>query len=141
MAVFIGWPGTGSGLLGRGISLTIGEGLHARGNCGFRHNVVSYTIVATFDEPAMHAFVYKSLRQADTYVYLAARDDFARLPTPLRTQLGELRFVLDVALTPERRLALADPAVVRENLVARGFHVQFPPTMADPMTEDWGTDG
>ena len=49
----------------------------------------------------MHAFVYKSLRQADTYVYLASRDDFARLPPPLRTQLGELRFVLvmDPALT------------------------------------------
>ena len=89
----------------------------------------------------MHAFVYKSLRQSDTYVYLAARDDFARLPTPLRTQVGELRFVLEVALTPERKLALADPAVVRENLATRGFYVQFPPTMADPMTEDWGTDG
>jgi uncharacterized protein YcgL (UPF0745 family) len=88
----------------------------------------------------MHAFVYKSLRQADTYVYLASRDDFARLPPPLRTQLGELRFVLEVALTPDRKLALADPAVVRENLAARGFHVQFPPTMLDPMTEDWGTD-
>ena len=88
----------------------------------------------------MHAFVYKSLRQADTYVYLASRDDFARLPPPLRTQLGELRFVLDVALTPDRKLALADPAVDRENLAARGFHVQFPPTMLDPMTEDWGTD-
>lgn len=89
----------------------------------------------------MQAFVYKSQRKADTYVYLAARDDFARLPEPLRAQLGALQFVLEVALTPERRLARQDPAVVRANLAARGFHVQFPPTMADPMTEDWGTDG
>ena len=88
----------------------------------------------------MHAFVYKSLRQADTYVYLAARDDFARLPPPLATQLGSLQFVLDVALTPDRRLAQADPDVVRANLASRGFHVQFPPTRPDPMTEDWGTD-
>jgi len=88
----------------------------------------------------MHAFVYKSLRQADTYVYLATRDDFARLPPPLATQLGTLQFVLEVALTPERKLALADPAVVRGNLASRGFHVQYPPTMLDPMTEDWGTD-
>ena len=42
----------------------------------------------------MLAFVYKSLKKADTYVYLAGRDDFARLPEPLRAQLGELRFVL-----------------------------------------------
>ena len=88
----------------------------------------------------MQAYVYKSLRKADTYVYLAARDDFARLPEPLRTQLGNLQFVMDVALTPDRKLAREDAAVVRENLATRGFHLQFPPTVADPMTEDWGTD-
>ena len=88
----------------------------------------------------MHAYVYKSLRQADTYVFLAARDDFARLPPPLLTQLGNLQFVLEVALTTERKLARADADVVRRNLADRGFHVQFPPTMLDPMTEDWGTD-
>ena len=66
----------------------------------------------------MHAFVYKSLKKADTYVYLAARDEFARLPEPLRTQLGGLQFVLEVELTPERKLAREDVAVVRENLAA-----------------------
>ncbi|UHQ21066.1 YcgL domain-containing protein [Lysobacter sp. KIS68-7] len=88
----------------------------------------------------MHAYVYKSLRQADTYVFLAARDDFARLPPALLTQMGEMRFVLEVALTSERKLARADADVVRRNLAERGFHIQFPPTMLDPMTEDWGTD-
>lgn len=89
----------------------------------------------------MQAFVYKSQRKADTYVYLAARDDFERLPPPVREQLGTLRFVLEVALTPERRLARENPEQVRANLAARGFHIQFPPTLAaDPMTDDWGTD-
>ena len=88
----------------------------------------------------MLAHVYKSLKKADTYVFLAGRDDIARLPEPLRTHLGALQFVLEVDLTPQRRLAQADPVVVMENLAARGFHIQFPPTMADPMTEDWGTD-
>ena len=88
----------------------------------------------------MHAYVYKSLRQADTYVFLAARDDFTRLPPPLLTQLGELKFVLEVALTTERKLAQADADVVRRNLADRGFHIQFPATQPDPMTEDWGTD-
>lgn len=88
----------------------------------------------------MHAFVYKSLKKADTYVYLAARDDFARLPEPLRAQLGALQFVLDVGLEPGRKLAREDVDVVLANLVGRGFHVQFPPTQADPMSEDWGTD-
>ncbi|MFC7302299.1 YcgL domain-containing protein [Cognatiluteimonas weifangensis] len=89
----------------------------------------------------MQAYVYKSLRKDDTYVFLAARDDFARLPEPLRTQLGGLRFVLEVALTPQRTLAREDPATVREHLLQRGFHLQFPPAgAADPMTADWGTD-
>lgn len=90
----------------------------------------------------MQAFVYKSLKKADTYVYLATRDDFTRLPELLRAQLGGLQFVLEVALTPERKLAIEDAAVVRGNLATRGFHLQFPPQGAlDPMTEDWGTDG
>jgi len=88
----------------------------------------------------MQAYVYKSLRKADTYVYLSARDDFARLPDPLRLQLGNLQFVLEVALTPGRTLAREDADVVRTNLAARGFHLQYPPTVEDPMTEDWGTD-
>ena len=89
----------------------------------------------------MQAFVYKSLRKADTYLYLAVRDDFMRLPEPMRTQLGRLEFVLDVALTPERKLAREDVAVVRDSLATRGFHLQFPPaTTMDPMSEDWGTD-
>lgn len=89
----------------------------------------------------MQAHVYKSLKKADTYVYLAGRDDFARLPEPLRTQLGPLQFVLDVDLVPGRKLAREDAAVVRENLALRGFHLQFPPASdLDPMSDDWGTD-
>lgn len=89
----------------------------------------------------MHAYVYKSLARADTYLYLAAQDDFARVPEPLRTRLGALAFVLDVDLGPGRKLATEDVATVMENLAVRGFHLQFPPSgAADPMTEDWGTD-
>lgn len=88
----------------------------------------------------MQAYVYKSQRKADTYLYLAKRDDFDCLPPPVRAQLGALQFVLDVALTPERRLAQVDAAVVRANLAEHGFHLQFPKTVHDPMTDDWGTD-
>ncbi|HST45916.1 MAG TPA: YcgL domain-containing protein [Luteimonas sp.] len=89
----------------------------------------------------MQAYVYKSQRRPGSYVYLAMRDDFEPLPEPLRTQLGPLSFVLEVALVPGRRLATEDVEVVRANLAQRGFHLQLPPALAaDPMTEDWGTD-
>ena len=75
----------------------------------------------------MHAYVYKSQRKSDTYVYLRERDGFALIPETLRTSLGALQFVLDVALEPGRKLAREDADVVRTNLAARGFHLQFPP--------------
>ena len=91
--------------------------------------------------PLMQAYVYKSLRKDDSYVFLAARDDFGRLPGPVREQLGTLQFVLEVALDPQRRLARGDAATVMESLATRGFHLQLPPSLAvDPMTMDWGTD-
>jgi uncharacterized protein YcgL (UPF0745 family) len=79
----------------------------------------------------MQAYVYKSQRKADTFVYLAARDDFERIPESLRTPLGELTFVLEVALTPERKLARENTETVRQNLASRGFHLQFPPQIFD----------
>lgn len=89
----------------------------------------------------MHAYVYKSLRKHGAYVFLAERDVFDCVPAPVLAQLGRLEFVLDVELTPGRRLAQANADTVRENLASRGFHLQMPPTGAlDPMTEDWGTD-
>lgn len=88
----------------------------------------------------MQAFVYKSLRKDDSYVFLASRDDFARLPEPVRVQLGTLEFVFELALTPGRELARGNADVVRANLASVGFHVQLPATMLDPMTEDHGTD-
>lgn len=89
----------------------------------------------------MHAFVYKSQRQADTYVFLATRDAFDVLPGPVRAQLGALSFVLDVALVPGRQLARGNADQVRAQLQSQGFHLQMPPrAAADPMTGDWGTD-
>lgn len=75
----------------------------------------------------MQAFVYRSPRKADTYVFLRDRDAFEVLPEALRQQFGALQFVLQVELTPQRTLAREDPEVVRRNLAERGFHVQFPP--------------
>ena len=75
----------------------------------------------------MRCYVYKSLKKADTYVYLERRDDFERLPEALRTRFGELGFVLELELGPQRRLAQEDPELVRRNLAERGFHVQYPP--------------
>jgi uncharacterized protein YcgL (UPF0745 family) len=77
----------------------------------------------------MQAYVYKSRRKSETYVYLRERDGFGLIPEPLRVSLGGLDFVLEIALDAQRKLAREDPAVVLANLVARGFHLQFPPRL------------
>ena len=86
----------------------------------------------------MQAYVYKSLRKAETFVYLATRDDFETIPESLRATLGSLAFVLEVALTPERKLARENPEVVRQNLAANGFHLQFPPQIFKLQDADAG---
>lgn len=81
------------------------------------------------DHARMHAYVYKSQRKQDTFVYLATRDDFSGLPATVHAQLAPFAFVLEVALTPERRLAQADVATVREALSRHGFYLQLPKTV------------
>lgn len=89
----------------------------------------------------MHAYVYKSLRKPDTYLYLRERDAFGLVPDGVRLPLGALSFVLDVALDAGRRLARADVDVVRANLADRGFHLQSPEIVLDPLVEGGVGDG
>jgi hypothetical protein len=89
----------------------------------------------------MQAFVYRSGRKPDTYLYLREKDAFGLVPEPVRAPLGTLTFVLGVALTPERKLARADAAVVRANLEHVGYHLQGPPDVLDPLVAGGVGDG
>ena len=89
----------------------------------------------------MQAFVYKSLRKPDTYLYLRERDAFGLLPEPVLAPLGKLAFVMELALAEGRKLARADAAVVRANLETRGYHLQFPDSQLDPLVAGGVGDG
>lgn len=89
----------------------------------------------------MHAYVYKSLRRPDTYLYLREKDAFGLVPEGVRLPLGLLEFVLDVALTPGRKLARENVAVVIANLTERGFHLQRPENVLDPLVAGGVGDG
>lgn len=75
----------------------------------------------------MQCFVYASPRKADTYLWLREHDRFDVLPTELAKQLGELRFVLEVDLEPDRQLPHEDAATVLSHLRDQGWHLQLPP--------------
>ncbi|TCV96190.1 hypothetical protein EC912_102540 [Luteibacter rhizovicinus] len=75
----------------------------------------------------MHCFVYASQRKPGTYVWLSRREGYDLLPEPLALLLGDLRFVLEVELTPNRKLPNEDTDRVLDALGRDGWHLQSPP--------------
>ncbi|MBX3691166.1 YcgL domain-containing protein [Dokdonella sp.] len=75
----------------------------------------------------MQCFVYKSRRKAETYLFLREEGSFGVLPAELVERLGELVFVIEIELSPQRQLAREDVGTVMANLAARGWHLQLPP--------------
>jgi uncharacterized protein YcgL (UPF0745 family) len=83
----------------------------------------------------MHCLVYKSSRKDETYLFVPGREagaenpeaDLSRVPGGLLEHLGTLVFVMELELTPQRKLARANVEDVRENVISRGYYLQLPP--------------
>jgi uncharacterized protein YcgL (UPF0745 family) len=76
----------------------------------------------------MHCYVYKSLKKHLLYLYISQKNDFSRVPDELIQTMGKLEFVLELELSPERKLAKEDSQKVLASLQDKGFFVQLPPT-------------
>jgi uncharacterized protein YcgL (UPF0745 family) len=61
------------------------------------------------------------------YLYIDKKDDFSKIPEALFNSFGTLEFVMNLELTPERKLAKEDVEKVIESLIQKGFFVQMPP--------------
>ena len=78
----------------------------------------------------MKAYIYKSRKKEELYLYLSKKDDFSEVPPSLYGSMGnEPIFVMELELSPERKLAREDVNKVIHNLETQGFHVQMPPTI------------
>lgn len=75
----------------------------------------------------MQCYIYKSLKKDELYLYLKKKDDFSDIPEPLFKNFGPLQFVMELDLTPERKLAREDAKKVLASLDSQGFFVQLPP--------------
>ena len=75
----------------------------------------------------MTVWIYRGSRRAETYLYLAAPDDFARVPEALLRALGRLELVMELELDAGRKLARAEAGKVLEAVDRRGFYLQLPP--------------
>ena len=77
---------------------------------------------------SLHCCVYKSLRKQQTFLFVLREGDLSRVPAPLLEALGEIEKVIDLELTPERTLARGEARYIMDDLLAKGFHLQLPPT-------------
>lgn len=75
----------------------------------------------------MNCTVYRSDRKDYTYLYLLAGTVFDDLPEALKSAFGQPEFVIEIDLSPERKLASEDVNEVMQNLRENGFHLQLPP--------------
>lgn len=78
----------------------------------------------------MQCYVYKGDRKAEYFVYLEHKIDLDEpqkwLPTSIITLLGELEFVLEFELTPDRNLSQAEAPQVLSDIAEQGFYLQMP---------------
>jgi uncharacterized protein YcgL (UPF0745 family) len=73
--------------------------------------------------------IYRSDRKAETYLYLANDCEFGDLPAELQQSFGEPAFVMQLVISPDRKLARVDVESVLENLKKDGFYLQLPPKL------------
>lgn len=74
-------------------------------------------------------WVYRSPKKDEMYLYLAQQDDFACVPEPLLQRFGQPQFVMQLSLSPQRRLARVDVKDVMSALRDQGLFLQMPPQL------------
>jgi len=77
----------------------------------------------------MQSYIYKSLKKDELYLYLQKKDDFSIIPEPLLNSFGKIEFVMELEITPERKLAREDVKKVIAGLQDKGFFIQMPPVI------------
>jgi len=71
--------------------------------------------------------IYKSTKKEYTYIYVCEKNKFDDIPELLINTLGELEFIMQLDLFPEKNLAQADAVEVIDKLNTQGFYLQLPP--------------
>ena len=79
--------------------------------------------------------IYKSVKKEQTYLFVKTRDDFSTVPAPLMLTFGTPTLVTLINLATKDKLAFADLAKVKTNLIEQGYYLQLPPPKEDLLKE------
>lgn len=71
--------------------------------------------------------VYKSPKKHEMYIYLDRGQGLESFPEDLKPVFGEPEHVLDMILTPEKKLARVEAAKVLKEIASKGYYLQMPP--------------
>ena len=71
--------------------------------------------------------IYKSSKKKEMYLYVDRKYDLKELPEALSLAFGAPLHVMDMILTPEKKLARVSSKNVLESIADKGFFLQMPP--------------
>jgi uncharacterized protein YcgL (UPF0745 family) len=71
--------------------------------------------------------VYKSIRKPQTYIFVAKRDDFSQVPSPLLEKFGPPKLVSVLNITEDTKMAISESPKVIKAITETGYYLQLPP--------------
>ncbi len=77
----------------------------------------------------MQCFIYKSNKKNELYLYLNKQDDFSSIPEAILKSIGQPEYVMQLEITPERKLARENATDILKGIEENGFFIQMPPTI------------
>tara|TARA_R110001592_G_scaffold171325_1_gene409609 strand:- start:9804 stop:10115 length:312 start_codon:yes stop_codon:yes gene_type:complete len=80
--------------------------------------------------------VYKSSKRKEMYLYVDRKYDLKKMPEALTLVFGEPLRVLDMILTPEKKLARVSAEKVLKAIADKGFFLQMPPVENNDLAGD-----
>ncbi len=79
--------------------------------------------------------IYKSPNKNEMYLYVAKQAQLSEVPDALLQLFGKPKHVMDMLLTPEKKLARANAVQVMKEIDSKGFFLQMPPAKEDYLIE------
>ena len=70
--------------------------------------------------------VYKSQKKDETYIFIPTTTALSDLPKDLLKVLGQTEMIMNLKLTPEKKMARGTAAIVMKSIEEQGFHLQMP---------------
>lgn len=81
--------------------------------------------------------VYKSSKKKEMYLYVDRKYDLKTLPETLMSMFGQPLHVMDMILTPEKKLARVSSEKVLEMIADKGYFLQMPPLDNDDIAGNY----